>query len=476
MKKKILIFIILLLIPVMVIAEPPAKPGDNRNNTNVSYKGASTLTSNDTLDNKKYSSSTGGENALIISNSEITISNSTVSKSGNESSENSDFYGTNAGILAYNNGVLIFNNGEIITNGTHANGVFAIGTGHIKINNSKITTTGNNSGGIMVTGNGKLDAKNLTVKTSGNSSAAIRSDRGGGTLTVEEGTYETSGMGSPSIYSTANISVKNATLLSNSSEGIVIEGSNSVSLDNVTLTDTNNTLNGNSETYKNIFLYQSMSGDADVGKSTFTAKDSTITTNKGDTFFVTNTTAEINLEGNAFTNTDGDFLRIQTGKWGKSGSNGGIVTLNATNQLINGNMIIDNISTLDLNLKGETKLTGAINSDNKAKKVTLSLEKNSIISLTNNTYVNSLENEDSDNNNIYSNGYKLYVDGKEIKTNEGTLKVEKDSGVKAEEGPSVLDIISSNIIIIIAIILVIIILIVLIILKKRKNDNKKVAF
>mgnify|MGYP002868907136 CR=1 FL=1 len=110
---------------------------------------------------------------------------------------------------------------------------------------------------------------------------------------------------------------------------------------NVTLTDTNTTLNGNSETYKNIFLYQSMSGDADEGNASFTAKDSTITTNKGDTIFVTNTTATINLENNTFVNNDGDFLRIQTGKWGTSGSNGGNVTLNMTNQKVEGNIIVD---------------------------------------------------------------------------------------------------------------------------------------
>lgn len=172
----------------------------------------------------------------------------------------------------------------------------------------------------------------------------------GATLNINGGTYETSGQGSPAIYSTANITVNNASLTSTSSEGVVVEGTNSVTLNNTNLTDTNNTLNGNSETYKNIFLYQSMSGDASVGEASFTAKNSNITTNKGDTIFVTNTTATINLENNTITNNDGDFLRIQTGKWGNSGSNGGNVTLNMSNQKVEGNIIVDSISTLDLSL------------------------------------------------------------------------------------------------------------------------------
>ena len=274
----------------------------------------------------------------------------------------------------------------------------------------------------MVTGGGTLTANNCNVKTSGNSSAAIRSDRGGGTLSVENGTYETNGVGSPAIYSTADITVKNATLISTKSEGVVVEGKNSVTLDTVNLTDTNNTLNGNSETYKNIFLYQSMSGDADVGNSTFTAKNSNIETNYGDTIFVTNTTATINLENNTFTNNDGDFLRIQTGKWGNNGSNGGVVTMNLSNQKITGDIIVDSISTLDLNVTNKSILTTSIDKENQAKNVKLSISNDSVLVLTSNTYLDSLENENTSNSNIYSNGYKLYVGSKEITINEDTYK------------------------------------------------------
>ena len=54
-------------------------------------------------------------------------------------------------------------------------------------------------GGIQTTG-GTTNAENLTVDTSGNSSAAIRSDRGGGTVNVTGGTYTSNGYNSlPSI-------------------------------------------------------------------------------------------------------------------------------------------------------------------------------------------------------------------------------------------------------------------------------------
>ena len=420
MKKEFLklIIITIIVIPTLAHAEPPTPPGGS-SSTVTSYSGNTTISSATTEENKTYASATGGENALLVTGGTSSLSNPTITKSGDSDGDSADFYGTNAAILTYNGATLNITGGTITTNGSHANGAFSYGTGTINITNTKINTTGNNSGGVMVTGGGALNATNLTVKTTGNSSASIRSDRGGGNLSVNKGTYETSGVGSPSIYSTANIVVNNATLISTKSEGIVVEGANSVSLNKVELTDTNNTLNGNSETYKNIFLYQSMSGDADTGTASFTSKNSKIITNKGDTIFVTNTTATINLENNTITNNDGDFLRIQTGKWGNSGSNGGNVTLKMTNQKIEGDIIVDSISTLDLTMSDSSVFTGAFDNKHQASKLNVKLSSDSIISLTADSYISSLTNEITDNSNIYLNGHKLYVNNKEISANEG---------------------------------------------------------
>ena len=379
------------------------------------FSGANKITSSVKKSGTKYSSSSGSQNALLASGGTSTLTNITVTKSGNSSDENSDFYGTNAGVLAYNGATLNISGSKIATNASHANAVFAYSDGTINISNSTIKTTSNNSGAIMVTGGGTLTATNVTAETDGNSSAPIRSDRGGGTLTVNGGKYTSNGTGSPAVYSTADITVNNSELISTASEGIVVEGANSVTLNKTTVSDNNTTLNGQSETYKNIFLYQSMSGDADEGNATFSATDSNLITKKGDSFFVTNTTAVINLTNTEITNEDstGAFLRIQAGKWGNSGSNGGTVTLNASDQTIDGDIIADSISTLAINL-ASSSYKGAINSENSAKNITLKLDESSTLTLTGDTYVNSLENAVSDNSNIILNGYTLYVNGKAI--------------------------------------------------------------
>ena len=188
------------------------------------------------------------------------------------------------------------------------------------------------------------------------------------------------------------------------------QGPNTLTCD---LTDSNTKLNGQSTTYKNIFLYQSMSGDASNGTATFTAKNSNITTNNGDTFYITNTTATINLENNTIINNDstGNFLRAQKDSWGKSGSNGGNVTLKMTNQKAEGNIEIDSISTLDMEMAEGSYYEGTINGANESKSITLKLDSTSKIKLTGNSYVTSLEDEDSTYSNIDFNGYTLYVNG-----------------------------------------------------------------
>lgn len=263
----------------------------------------------------------------------------------------------------------------------------------------------------MTTGGGTMNASNLTVETSGNSSAAIRSDRGGGTVNVNGGYYTTSGVGSPVIYSTADITVNDAVLTSNTSQGVVVEGKNSVTLNNVELTADNNKKNGShSDYYQAVMIYQSMSGDAAQGLSSFDMNGGTLTNKNGDIFFITNTSTEINLKGAQITNNDasGVFLRAAAAGWGSEGSNGGQVTLNAEGQTISGDMIVDSVSNLNLYLKSGSAFSGAINSSGQAGGVYVDLSGGSTWTLTGDSYVTSLTCEAG---SINLNGHNLYVNG-----------------------------------------------------------------
>ena len=368
----------------------------------------SDITINDTIEN-----TADGEHAVTADGESKTISNTLVNKTGEADGDEADFYGENAAIFATNGGTLDLSEMVIKTNGTHANAVFSYGEGTtVNISDSYIETSGNCSGGLMTTGGGTMNASNLTINTSGNSSAAIRSDRGGGTVNVDGGSYTTSGKGSPVIYSTADITVSNATMESTASQGVVVEGKNSVTLNNVDLTADNNTKNSDkSQYYQAVMIYQSMSGDAAQGKSSFAMNGGTLTNKNGDVFFVNNTVTDISLSGAKITNEgDGVFLRAAAAGWGNEGSNGGQVTLTATNQTINGDMVVDEISNLNLYLKSKSVFTGAVNSDGQAGEVYVEIEDGSTWTLTGDSYITSLT---CGAGSVNLNGHKLYVNGVE---------------------------------------------------------------
>ncbi|MBQ1505384.1 MAG: hypothetical protein IIZ48_01295, partial [Erysipelotrichales bacterium] len=251
-----------------------------------------------------YIDSSDESHALLVEGETAEYSGILVEKTGDADGDEADFYGTNAAVFVTDQGTLTVTDSIIKTNGKHANAVFSYGEGStVNIADSYIETEGNCSGGLMTTGGGTTVADNLTVLTHGNSSAAIRSDRGGGTVIVTNGSYTTEGVGSPVIYSTADITVNDAVLTSKASQGVVVEGKNSVTLNNVALNADNNTKNSNhSSYYQAVMIYQSMSGDADSGTSYFTMTGGSLTSKNGHVFHVTNTNAVITLEGVTITN------------------------------------------------------------------------------------------------------------------------------------------------------------------------------
>ena len=376
------------------------------------------LTEGDITVNETIENSEDGGHAIRADGESKGYSNVLVTKTGEADGDEADFYGENAAIFATNGGALDLSNIVVKTDGTHANGVFSYGEGTtVNISDSYINTTGNCSGGLMTTGGGTMNATDLTIETSGNSSAAIRSDRGGGTVNVSGGCYSTSGKGSPVIYSTADITVSDAEMVSTASQGVVVEGKNSVTLNNVELTADNNTKNSDkSSYYQAVMIYQSMSGDAAQGLSSFTMNGGSLVNKNGDVFFVNNTATDITLDNASITNEgDGVFLRAAAAGWGKEGSNGGQVNLSVSNQTINGDMLVDSISTLNLYLKSGSVFTGAINPDGAEGSVYVELESGSTWTLTGDSYISSLT---CDAGAIDLNGHKLYVDGKEY--TEGT--------------------------------------------------------
>ena len=408
--------------------------GGGHSSANIDYSGSVEITSAATESNKTYSTSTVDQSALLISTSDsVTITNPTVTKTGDSNGgDNCNFYGLNAAVLVKDGSTTTITGGTITTSASGANGVFSYGgnggkngaTGDgttVIISDTKISTTGDGSGGIMTTGGGITKASNLDVTTSGRSSAAIRTDRGGGVVTVDGGTYTSNGLGSPAIYSTADITVSNATLVSNLSEGVCIEGKNTITLNNSNLTANNTKCNGNATFLDTIMIYQSMSGDADSGTSSFTMNGGTLTSKSGHMIHVTNTNAVINLNGVTLKNEDSENILLSVCADGWSGASNK-ATLNATNQSLKGTVLVGSDSTLTLNLTNNSSFEGTVSGNITNAKgktvstgvgtVTVKIDSTSTWTLTGNTYIKAL---DGDLSQINTNGYKLYVNGTQVK-------------------------------------------------------------
>ena len=376
----------------------------------------SVLTKEDLKLTDTASDDSDGGHAIENDGEEKEYSNTEVTKTGDSDGDDADFEGDNSAVYTTNKGTTTLSDMYINTNGKHANAVFSYGEGTtVNIAHSVIETSGDNSGGLMTTGGGTMNAENLTIHTTGRSSAAIRSDRGGGTVTVTGGNYTTDGTGSPVIYSTADITVNKANLTSTAAEGVVVEGKNSVTLNNANLVADNNQQNSDkTENLEAVMIYQSMSGDADDGEASFTMDGGSLTNKNGDVFFVNNTVATINLTNAKITNEDEDgvFLRAEAAGWGNDGENGGQVTLNAKNQTIDGDIVVDKVSNLNMYMSEGSTFTGAINSDKADSDIYVEITDGSKWTLTEDSYISSLT---CDADSIDLNGHKLYVDGKEYK-------------------------------------------------------------
>ncbi len=335
-----------------------------------SYDAANTYDSDTEVSDTSLESTGTDENAALVSSgANVTFSNVDLTRNSSDSTggDNSSFYGVGAALLATDGNAYV-KGGTVTTDAAGGAGLFAYGDGTVYAADTTIKTTQDTSGGIHAAGGGKLYAWDLNVETDGESAAAIRSDRGGGTMVVDGGTYTSNGVGSPAVYCTADIAVKDATLTANGSEAVCIEGLNSLHLFNCDLTGNMSDLSQNDSTWT-VILYQSMSGDSEVGNSTFQMDGGTLTSKNGGVFYTTNTESDITLNNVDITyNNDNEYFLRCSGNnnergWGESGANGADCDFTAISQDMEGNVIWDTISQLDFYMTDGSNLTGAIVDD-----------------------------------------------------------------------------------------------------------------
>lgn len=384
-------------------------PGDGDDAKDVGLSGAKTIDGKKvSSSDRSFSSSSADENTVLVTGQgNLHMAGAVLTKSGDTTNtDNSNFYGTNAALAVEQASTAKLTNVSITSTGEGSNAIFATGEGSsVSADNVKIHTSGDSSRGLDATYDGKIDASGVEITTEGKHSAALATDRGEGTLTVNGAVLSTAGEGSPCIYSTGTISVRNSTGTASGAQTLVVEGKNSIDLTECKLKGAGP--NG-------LMLYQSTSGDAQDGTAVFRAADSRLsTTSTGPMIYVTNTDADVTLD-NTTLSFPGDILiqaaGNETDNWGVPGQNGGTLALTSIHQELEGDVICDGISTVSLYLSEDSQFTGAIDTEHTGKETSLQLDDSSTWYVTADSYLTTLSNTQKTCGNIQSNGHTVFYD------------------------------------------------------------------
>ncbi|SFR87977.1 autotransporter outer membrane beta-barrel domain-containing protein [Anaeromicropila populeti] len=416
------------------------QPGMNNQSSGVdSYDAVKTYTEDTTVDGDTFTSTGTDENAILVQDgAKLVLNNITLDRTSEDSTggDNSSFYGVGAGLLV-TDGTAYVNGGTFTTDAAGGAGIFSYGDGIVYVDDATINTTANTSGGIHVAGGGTLYAWDLNVETNGESAAAVRSDRGSGTMVIDGGSYTSNGVGSPAVYCTADIAINDAQLTATGSEAVCIEGLNSLRLYNSDLTG-NMPTNEQNDCNWTVILYQSMSGDSEVGNSTFQMKGGSITSKSGGVFYTTNTECTITLEDVDMNYSDTNEFFLQcTGNtnargWGSSGSNGSDCVFTGISQDMTGDVIWDSVSNLDFYMTSGSTLTGAfVNDETYAGAGGIGYA---------NLYISQdskwIVTKDSEVSNLYSEGTIVDESGKTVRIvgEDGTVYVDGTSDITITVG------------------------------------------
>ena len=325
-----------------------------------------------TADSATYEATEADVNAALAQNGgALALTGVTLTKSGDDTNgDNCNFYGLNSILLAVGEGsVATIQDSALSATSEGSNGIFATDNATVLAKNVTISTAAGNSRGLDATYGGTILAGNVTISTQGDHCADVATDRGGGNISLEDGTISTAGSGSPLLYSTGDVEVKNVTGTSTGSQIAGMEGLNTIFIEDSTLESTITSKTASDPVANGVIIYQSTSGDAEASTgstATFQAINSTLKSaiESGSMFYLTNTSADVVLKNTAldFDSSKATLLYAagnDSNSWGSAGSNGATVKFTGIQQELAGDVVADTISSIDLYLSDGTIWTGS---------------------------------------------------------------------------------------------------------------------
>ena len=333
--KKTLFTVVMMATAIGINAQPPSDstPKYPQGATYKHSSGTATLTDD-------YSCSTQYYNVIQCTGGTLTLNGCTLTKTGDGSQgDNSSFYGNNSSIYAgaasssdygsttaASGAKIIIKNCTVSSSSQGANAVIATNGATVEVDGITIVNNYSVSRGLHATYGGTITASNVDITTNEATSSTIATDRGGGTVTVNGGTATANGAKSAVIYSTGTMSATDLTGTSAKGEIAVIEGDNSITMTNCTMTS------GSSE--RGLLMMQSGSGDASGVNPVMTITGSSLTMTDQSAPLLevaTCVNATCTLDGCTVTVPSGILMYVMAdSQWSTSGAVGNLILSNGT--------------------------------------------------------------------------------------------------------------------------------------------------
>ena len=376
--------------------------------------GAYTIAADTSESQKIYYSEQADENALRVENGvEAKLDGASIEKRSGDASSIADTIdcGLNAAVLVREGATLSLLSSEVISSPLGAGGVFTEG-GTVNLDTGHVRVSGDSSYGLSATAGGSILTRETDIATQGENSPAIRTvDEGN--VSLDGGIVTTGGKNSPLVDASGIVIAKNATLRASVSAACMVNAGASVALTDCAVSGRMGDVFSSDALISPYCIALYRDGENSEQKSVFSMTRGALTAQKGDLFYVTNTSATIYLEGVALSHGENNLLLRVSGNdgsfgWGKAGSNGADCTLSANNQSLTGDIVVDELSSVSLVLKGDSDYTGTINTANTAKVAKVTLGDGCTWTLTGNAYLTSFSGRVS---GIVTNGFTVYVNG-----------------------------------------------------------------
>lgn len=332
--------------------------------------------------------------------------------------------GRNSALLADGGSKVLLELCEVTSHSTMADGVTASGEGtKVIVQEGSITSNRAGSAAVNAIHGAEIIVQKADVNTSGNQSPVFLAYKGG-TVDVTEAYGQSAGQASPLFHSDGMINATKCRLTSSKwTIGSIEDGQ---------LQMNRNELKAGG--ICGFLLYSTK--DIKEVNSFLNLMDNTISVSEGPVFFVTNNEqARISVKGNKISCKSGDLMWVRGDDWGVKGSNGGNATLSVDKQSLSGDILVDSISSLKLNLNKGAKYTGLINKkENRCAQVRVKVSAGSSWTSKGESYLTSIEFDQpltkglkqlKGNHTIYydpSDPANAPLEGKEYKTGGGMLR------------------------------------------------------